>query len=448
MTEKWKILLCLFVLFALLNVSLFSFVRSEEEQQETLARAGRERAAARVLPQRAAYAAHPHTRRWFSMMAFVNSTVVRLRHEALERRKKDREAGRAPAFHSIAPGALPIEFPSSAAFEECLSAPDFLHLMTNLECMAAWMLRLHLAPVEKVSKLEEVAIMGKRGAFRVHLGGRTKGYFKMCPPLKDHEDFDEDWKSELVSFHISGLIGLNRTNPVVGRTFTKSELVPVLPESHWYYLKDWCGTARSELLEGAMIGWNPHQLIPPRDGAVPALYASDEEQFRWDMENVFAVTPHSTRQEQSWAMEVAAMHVFEFLIDYEKQAHNTFQATRGVAAHDRFGPLVIVDNDRGRWDRARDFAATTVCRSCRFPAPLVERLRDVGPDRSPVQRLGSLADISLAHDPQQLVQLSPAEMAVIDDRVLQILHCVDACVAEHGSSSVLFPFMPFFSAEQ
>lgn len=147
-------------------------------------------------------------------------------------------------------------------------------------------------------------------------------------------------------------------------------------------------------------------------------------------------------------MEVAAMHIFEFLIDYEKQAHNTFQATRGVASQDRFGPLVIVDNDRGRWDRARRFASTTVCRSCRFPAPLIERLRDVGPERPQVQRLGSLTDISLAFDPQQLVQLSTAEMAVIDDRVLQVLRCADACVAEHGSGNVLFPFVPFFSAVQ
>ena len=158
------------------------------------------------------------------------------------------------------------------------------------------------------------------------------------------------------------------------------------------------------------------------------------------------VNKWSSRQDLSWAMEVASLQIFEYLIDYQKQTHNIFQATRGVSGEDKFGPLVIVDNDRGRWDREIDFQRTLTCRVCKFPRSVIERLMSLGPDVARNQQMSLVLEQSLAYDPQRIVELEPLAARNIDSRVESVLSCVHRCLRSFPEDEVLLPFVPYYGA--
>ena len=152
------------------------------------------------------------------------------------------------------------------------------------------------------------------------------------------------------------------------------------------------------------------------------------------------VTGVEDLEKKTWKLEQSLSHMFQYLIDYEKQKHNIFQLSNGLPGKDSFGPLLYLDNDRGRWDKFRSFSNTTACLSCTFARNIVEQLLLVEPKSSQLS-LGELIRESLYFDPlSDDIWFPPSKQRILDLRVDSILDCVRQCLNTRTESQVLFDF--------
>lgn len=76
------------------------------------------------------------------------------------------------------------------------------------------MVSMNSFSIYSLENMEDIQLMGKRGAFEIifkEYNRLMKGYYKPCLPLPNYPDgIDESWVSEIVSFHISGILMFNR----------------------------------------------------------------------------------------------------------------------------------------------------------------------------------------------------------------------------------------------
>ena len=144
--------------------------------------------------------------------------------------------------------------------------------------------------------------------------------------------------------------------------------------------------------------------------------------------------------EQSWILEQSMWQIFQYLIDYKKQGHNTFQLSNSVRSEKQFGPLIYLDNDRGRWDSRNTFSNTTVCQSCIFPEELIKQMKAIAQNTN----FAELMKISLSMDPLNAITLSNIQQSVLNYRLASVLECVEECLKHSPRSLVLFPFNQHF----
>lgn len=134
-------------------------------------------------------------------------------------------------------------------------------------------------------------------------------------------------------------------------------------------------------------------------------------------------------------LEQSLYQIFQYLIDYKKQAHNFFQLSNGLTGSKSLGPLLFLDNDRARWEREYSFLNVTTCLACTFPKNAIHQLRKVGPDNYIEDQLGYLVKESLKFDPlSEIIEFFGSHEQVLNYRVASILDCVDKCILKFGES--------------
>ena len=175
-----------------------------------------------------------------------------------------------------------------------INALNLKKQLRNPRCLVKWMQSVENMQIANIKNIEDIQLMGKRGGFIITFENKVKAYFKPCRPLPDYPGIDEDWQSEVISFHLSALLGFNRyfksfhqipflftktsrTNAAIGKLIKKDEIVPYkMSESHWRKMIDFCGTS-DEHIAGSLLQWNPFAFVSPSKESIFPLYPKDNK---------------------------------------------------------------------------------------------------------------------------------------------------------------------------
>eukprot|EP01094_Clydonella_sp_ATCC50884_P019030 TRINITY_DN3634_c0_g1_i2.p1 TRINITY_DN3634_c0_g1~~TRINITY_DN3634_c0_g1_i2.p1 ORF type:complete len:604 (-),score=158.56 TRINITY_DN3634_c0_g1_i2:149-1876(-) len=330
-------------------------------------------------------------------------------------------------------------------YSECLASDDYFRMYADPLCTFIWAKKMAQEKIVGIpDRIEQVASQvfhhtglkeqkpGENGGVPVMFEDGRRGWFKPCfGRTQTHEE--ETYRAEMYTFWFDRLLGINRTPVAMKRTLSVAHIRKLIDATADEEVRAWnqrafqsivvyCGNEIGTEVEGAMVGWSPFPV---------KLYQKKELEARFDIDlksrdyvsPIYArLTQETAAVEKRYPLESITITFFTHLIDnIHKTGHNMLFAQRrepifsqdqeggemdealeerggserdergvvGDVSQDAFantddGPLVLLDNDRARFDRHPlyenlcDNTTTKMIDVCRFPRSIGRRILALG----------------------------------------------------------------------
>eukprot|EP01095_Lingulamoeba_sp_RSL-Kostka_P010030 TRINITY_DN3527_c0_g1_i1.p1 TRINITY_DN3527_c0_g1~~TRINITY_DN3527_c0_g1_i1.p1 ORF type:complete len:451 (+),score=121.21 TRINITY_DN3527_c0_g1_i1:23-1375(+) len=288
--------------------------------------------------------------------------------------------------------------------------------LKDSECTAIWLNELRHGFITNVLLMwgfEDTHY----GAITLELEFEMRAMFKPCTTR------GEDTTKELIASHIDQVLGYGQVAPVITRRIPVAIIEKYIEteEDRIKFDETVKLCSVDGYFVGPMIGW--------WDGLVPVRTI---RKYKQPVELV-KESRDTLKHDLYYTQDQSKFHSFYMLVDILRHGKDEFVT--------KTGDLVSLDLDRSRFKPGRFLKSHqtnyTWCYTCFLSQQVYDTFQAIGPSQPIPYRLSSLLKVSLKYEDIFENLYNPKMGLALDDRVEQLLSCIDECIDELGENNVL-----------